>query len=278
MGDEAPDAQMLDLWQHALEPSQLKRLMETFQPVSNKRPKGHGKGHKQKENQSDVHHLQKLVMAMSRLLIRHEDAINHQLAESQFLLHLQTGPGSILPLLLQKSQEWHQSDSRASPLRQVLVETFMKELMDRLTRVDAASDNSTVLTTLQNEMILNEERLMPYLFWDKKSQQLKPNKEAAVEPQKVKEILVQIQHLVATQGATMRFHALKRLDTALQTPDLDSVPFIWQVSQRINPELWNRLHGLCFHSSWRLIKCRLRPHSTARSNLAVTIQKMGKGE
>lgn len=62
-----------------------------------------------------------LLAKLTKLVLRHEDSINVMLQESEFILHLNPGKGSVLPLLLQTSRTWHQNrQDRKMPLRHLL--------------------------------------------------------------------------------------------------------------------------------------------------------------
>ena len=48
-----------------------------------------------------------VLKQLIRLTLRHEDHLNCLMQESQFLIHMNPGKGSIVPTLLQASQQWH---------------------------------------------------------------------------------------------------------------------------------------------------------------------------
>ena len=103
------------VWGHLLSADQLQMLMTPpkIQDKGNKRHKPGGGKDKQKETPShkDVVTVPRQVIStLTRLVLRHEDSLNAVLTEAQFLLHITPGPGSVLPDLLQKSQQWHGGD------------------------------------------------------------------------------------------------------------------------------------------------------------------------
>ena len=66
---------------------------------------------------------------------------------------------------------------------------------------------------------------------------------------------------------TLRFHALTK------TSSDRSVPWLWLVSSRNQPEAWAEARQLCFHAIWQLIRCQIKPQGVEKSALAKQIQQ-----
>lgn len=263
--DEVPEMQMQSIWQHALSPEDLKRVMSGFQP-SSKRQKG-------REKKGD---MAQIIQCLAKLALKHEDAINTQLTESQFVVHLQIGDGSVVPMLLERSKQWHMEDGqRKTPLRHVLARTLMAELISRLAKLESQSEQPSVIQAMQHEILLDDNKQMPFLFWNAKTQKLEMSKDAALPVAQVKGLLDQIFQLMEPPEATLRFHGLRRMEHAIQQKHT-SLPFVWQVSQRVSWELWQRIHTLSYHSIWLLVKARVKPHSASRSPAATQLQQLLK--
>lgn len=127
---------------------------------------------------------------------------------------------------------------------------------------------------MQAELLLDTNQHMPYLFWNSKEKRLEPSPDAALPVAQVRGLLEQIYQLMETPGATLRFHSLKKMETAVQTST--SIPFVWMVSSRVNPDLWARINSLSYHSIWLLNKSRLKPHTASRSPAAQQLQRLLK--
>lgn len=124
LDEELGSGQLASIWQHAIPAEELKRVIHGFQPVSKRQ-----RGRDAQEASSQ------LLQILGRLVLKHEDAINTQLSESQFVLHMQIGAGSIVPQLLELSQKWHQEQAKKQPLRHVLARAMIQELLNRLTQL-----------------------------------------------------------------------------------------------------------------------------------------------
>ena len=79
------------------------------------------------------------------LYLRQEDLLNIMSMDRSFMVFLQCGKGSLMPLMLQASKAWHhnrQNDGVTQPLRQFLFRTLIEELSKRahMLKLDAPDD------------------------------------------------------------------------------------------------------------------------------------------
>ena len=80
-----------------------------------------------------------VLKQLIRLTLRHEDHLNCLMQESQFLIHMNPGKGSIVLTLLQASQQWHAAKEKDMSLRHHLACTMIQTLEFRLQRLTSAT-------------------------------------------------------------------------------------------------------------------------------------------
>lgn len=210
---------------------------------------------------------------LCRLVLRHEDTINSLLQESQFMLHLAPGPGSVLPLLMDASRTWHQQEVKTIPLRHLLVQTMIQELERRLKTLMDATPTAALFQDCKSYHLVKDDtnRSMPFLRWSHQRKCLEPTEQTCLPITEVHRSLQNIMRLLADHRVTLRFHSLKKVQDTKENQQ--AVPWIWTVAQRHDPELWHEVAKLAYHSSWQLIQVRLRPQGLERTPLAKQIQK-----
>lgn len=234
--------------------------------------KGKGKGKSPKSiSQETVTVNKEALVVLTKLVLRHEDSLNTTLQESQFLMFMSPGVGSVLPQLFQESRQWHTS-GREIPLRHVLAKSMLQHLEQRLTKLIASEPDSELYKEgVDHHLILpDDHRTMPFLRWDTQKNSLVPSHTPGLPAKQVLKAYQDIIRLMEDPAVTLRFHALKK---AQEQPQ-HVVPWMWTVSQRTAPELWHSIHQLCYHASWRLILTRLRPQGLQRQPLAQTLQRL----
>lgn len=234
-----------------------------------------GQSRQQKtSNRSPAGSQRQLSLTLCCLVLRHEDTINSLLQESQFLLHLAPGPGSILPLMLETSRIWHQQTEKSVPLRHLLAQTMMQEMERRLTKLKDAAPTEELFQDCKSYHLVKDDnnRTMPYLRWSHQRKCLEPTDQTCLPITEVHRSLQNILRLMQDHRVTLRFHSLKKMADNKETQQ--AVPWVWTVAQRHDPELWHEVAKLAFHSSWQLIQVRLRPQGLERTPLAKQIQKM----
>eukprot|EP00435_Cladocopium_sp_Y103_P050625 s2661_g15.t1 len=268
--DDATMDAAQDIWKSLLTPEQLLGLglikpKEERQP--NKRHKGPRSPPSSKPNPSTD-----LVRKMAQLLIRHEDAIQAQLSQQQFILHFGLGQGSIVPTLMELSKAWHQSTEKTVPLRHHLALSMMQVLLERLQKLELAQPTDALIRDCHKYHIVDSNQLMPYLQWSPKDKCLQPTQDKALSIQQVVKNVQNIIRLMSEPGTTVRFHSLKRPESATT-----SVPWLWMVSQQHAPELWHCLREMSWHASWQLIQVRIKPQTVQRSPLAQDVHRLLQG-
>ena len=257
---------MVKIWGNLLAEAQLKGLgiSESDQQKPNKRHKGDKADHKSrskpanKQNSEMMSVPKDLILNMAKLALKHEDTLNTLLQESEFVLHLAPGEGSLLPILMMKSQEWHKGP-KTVPLRHTLAVSMLMVLEERLTKLANADTASDLFQACIQQNLVTKEKTMPFLRWDASQSRLTPSNTQHLPLDQVQRSLTNILRLMEDKEVTLRYHALKR--TPDSSPSSQPIPWLWTVSMRHNPELWNEIANLCYHSIWRLILANLKPQS-----------------
>ena len=212
-----------------------------------------------------------MLQLMARMVLRQEDTINSLLTEHQFLVHVNIGNGSILPDLIQVTQNWKTDQSGAKiPLRHQLASTMMTLLRDRVQKLSVSKTDDEVVKECWRFHVLNQNMEMPFLRWNPKTQSLEPTADKCLTIAETLKHLEGIVRLMTDCTTTVRFHSMRRLpDTPQQ-----ATPWIWTVSSRNSPELWHQVKFLTFHACWQLIQCRVKSHTMQRSAMAQQLSKM----
>eukprot|EP00435_Cladocopium_sp_Y103_P074526 s151_g49.t1 len=138
--------------------------------------------------------------------------------------------------------------------------------------LEKAQPTDALIQDCHKYHIVDSNQLMPYLQWSPKDQCLQPTPDKALSIQQVVKNVQNIIRLMADQSTTLRFHSLKRPETAKS-----SVPWLWMVSTQHAPELWHCLREMSWHASWQLIQVRIKPQTVQRSPLAQDIHQMLQG-
>jgi hypothetical protein len=214
-----------------------------------------------------------LVAMVARLALRTEDSLQQLLQDHQFILHLQPGQGSALPLMLAATQSWHQG-SRDTPLRHHLVVVLISTLEERLTNLSKATPKDPQWIECQKLNLIDSDGNMPYLRWDASARSLRPTKDATLKLEEALRAVQNIHRLVQDPTTTIRFHGLTKPS---KTTD-KAIPFLWMISSRNQPEAWSEIRRVCYHAIWQLVRTSIRPQGTERSSLVKGIQqKLARG-
>ena len=258
------------IWSHILTKEQVAEILGPKEEQSAKRPRT-GKNLPQKKQQKVVN--EDLLKMVAKLALRTETTMNMFLQEHQFQIYMQPGPGSIIPVLLRGTQEWHQSD-KALPLRHRLINLLWETLKSRLDQLTKVGPQDQSWLECQRLGIIDAKGNLPYLRWEASSKMLKPTAEAPLSLQEVVREVENVLRLVQDPTTTLRFHSLTKMtDSSDKT-----LPWLWMISSRNQPEAWHAVRKLCWHATWQLIRIQLKPQSADRSPLAKQIQQSIAGQ
>jgi hypothetical protein len=270
MGDSLDRA--TSIWGSLLTPGQLQSLgiHPDTEDKPAKRPRRKDKGSSTTGSTDDQ--TLNMMKTMARIILKHEDSIHVLLQEFQFVMFLQPGEGSLLPVLLACHQSWQKGD-RTQSLRHTMALKAMETVKERLTKLKNAPASADVVQDCIRFNLIDQNQMMPYLRWDTRTRQLVPSKDKPLPIGEVSRIIDTIVHILQSEPEiTLRFHALSKL----QSDDSSgkTIPFLWTVGNRTQGELWNLLRTVSYHSIWQLARLTLRPQTQQRSALAKQLEKM----
>ena len=272
--DDALD-QANAIWSSILSADQMKALgLSKESGRQAKRHKPEHKDHSKKGNKpANKPSYDDLVAMVARLALRTEESLQQLLQDHQFILHLQPGQGSMLPLMLATTQTWHNS-SKDTPLRHQLVMLLISTLEERLINLSKATPKGQMWIECQQLNLIDSEGNMPYLRWDPLARTLKPTKDATLKLDEALRAVQNIHRLVQDPTTTIRFHGLSKPSESTDR----AIPFLWMISSRNQAETWNEVRRVCYHAIWQLVRTSIRPQGTERSNLAKSIhQQVARG-
>ena len=152
---------------------------------TSKRPRGQGWGRPQRPqqlprlppqpsqpNQAAEHQ----IYLLSRLVLKHEEALHHLRKDMAFVLFFRQDDKSLVPNLMEVAKEWRERAATAtpdpalhSPLRTVLINCLLKELLQRTQRVTATE---TGRADLQKMGWLDNQGHWNYLKWSPQQRRL----------------------------------------------------------------------------------------------------------
>ena len=213
------------------------------------------------------------LQSLTRLVLRHEDSINTLLQETEYMVFMNPGQGSILPQLMEVSKLWH-AQEKTEPLRHLLAKTMLLTLEARLDKLLAATPTEELYQDCVAYHLIgtDQSKTMPYLRWNPQLQKLQPTSAPGLPAQQVKQSLTNMLRLMSDHRVTLRFHALRRPQEGQQITQ--PIPWLWTVGLRHSAELYYELDKLVHHSIWQLIQVRIRGQSLTRSPLAKQLQKI----
>ena len=257
---------------HSLAPLLDKTLQLEQNPGATKRirvdppPKGRGKhGPDNGEQTPDV---QTTLQLMARLLLRMDRDMQAFSREHTFLLFCSCKePTGALTLLVQKAEEWHKqvqqntSQSKMTPLRQVLLQALLSEMMNRLQRLAEAGDTTDLKQAALRNQVMLPDQTIPFMEWNGHQKCLKLSQRTPVSVQKMGQHLQELQDMFRDVGLIQRFHALpvKRQS--------EVAPWRLQLSLR-GDRPFELLQHLCQSQIWTTVGASLKLHSLMQSSQA----------
>ena len=253
-------------------------------PDGHQKGKGRGKG-KGKNKHQDTHQpqmqqlvaLQQTVGQLISLSLRHESQLQALASTDQFLLFLPAGPVSLMPNILQHTQQWKDQQTKGTttqPLRVVLGQMVIQEILDRFTKLQSKDHQDPLWQKAIQQNLITPEGLWPFLQWDptQKKLQVLPNK-TPIKGEKIQKALEDLLECMKNPALLLRFKSLQPPQTSKKTV----IPYLIQVSLRDN-HLYDTLLWLSHNSVWMLVEARLRQHMVRPTQLVSQILKgQGRG-
>ena len=220
------------------------------------------------EDSSQTTQVSQLCRTLAIVTLRHEDALNSLACQDQFILFLTQGPQGMSPLLIQTAQDWREQSNVTSPLRVVLMQTLLEELMRRFKGFcTKLSDEDFRRQSIQTKVIL-EDNTVPYLQWNHQQKCLLPSQVQGMSIQDMEQRLQRLHSALQEPSNLIRFFALRS-----QGQTTGVTPWKIQLSMR-NDALMCEMKHLLGSAIWMLIAGRLRAHSQQRSRAAQELQEI----
>ena len=248
--------------------SSRRRQRSQEDPPKSSEPPPHKRRGRAPERHQEADRAQNdLLVMLSKLTLRHEDTLQILLQQHQFILHLKTGPGSLIPLMMEKSQQWHAEKNRVTTLRSHLAMVMMMTLKERAEKMLQSTPKDENFKMWLKQNLVTEDMKYPYLSWNHQQKKLILSKDKALEGQELLDIMDQIILLMEDPQHVLRFHSMKKVqpDQDLQT----GVAFPWMLT--VTPQLQQLFQKLCYHSILLLVAVDLKRQTAARSQLAQQI-------
>ena len=220
---------------------------------------------------------QQQIVAMSKLLLQHEDKINNLNLDRGMVLFLKEDARSILPSMMQTAKEWNakkeQGDQRlTSPLRTVLLASMIKELQQRMQTISATQEGRA---SLQKAKWMTEGGDWCYLQWCRKTKTLIPNE--AKHPLTHAEAVRVLNFLYSNlkEDIILTFKSTQKLQH-LEDQNRLAATFILEISLRgaKAQEVYESFEILINSSLTGLIGMSLKKESTVRKPMAAHLAQM----
>ena len=162
MGDALDKAS--SIWANLLTQKQLQSLgiKDEEEAKPNKRPRR--KEHSVSTSASSDN-TKAMVQVMAKILLRHEDSLHVLLQEYEFVLWIQPGEGSLLPILLARHVAWQKSNKSTS-LRHSMALCMIETLKERLDILQKAPASEDMVQDCIKYHLIDANQMMPFLRWD----------------------------------------------------------------------------------------------------------------
>ncbi|CAK9082685.1 unnamed protein product [Durusdinium trenchii] len=220
-GDDQSFAELMDLlWQS---------LCKTSQNGGG----GQGQRKPSRSSASDLGEDASLISMLAKLTLRQEDQLNQIHFDKSFIFFVQAGKGSLLPLMLKTSKDWHgqrESGQVTASLRQHMFRSVFEELAYRASKLPFGSNDHELIKALQSKQVLTATNSWNYLQWDSKEKTLKPAARDPLPSEEAAALIQKIHSLAAQADPIHWFSALKPVpqdstvtDSIVEGPGLRSL-------------------------------------------------------
>jgi hypothetical protein len=222
--------------------------------------------------------LRELVSMLTRLSLRHEDALASTRADNCFMLFFDTG-GEVTMVhnLYQVATMWKGQQTKEgvmSSLRTTLMAALMSELNGRVRKTKEMKEEELAL--FYKHSWLKEGGSWAYQKWDTAQQEVTADlSRSPVQQAAMEQTLQRLTTLLATPEVLHRFHATRPMAKNYESP---SLPFCITLSGRgqLAQEAHDLLTLLSGNAALRLVGARLRPEYNKRAPLAQALQEVAE--
>ena len=214
---------------------------------------------------------------LTRLSLRHEDAVNLTRCEVSFVLHAKLGiDAGVAPQLFLVQSTWRDLKKNSpekldKSMRSTLVLCLFREILNRVEKLP--QDPVALKEFTDNYWLSKDGQFWPFLIYQAETKLLIPEKE---KPGLHTDILVKrlkaVIELCVHDHALARFHPIRPMGEKMSG---DNLVFLMQTGSTSDGAecLCGHLASLCHSSAMQLCGCSLKKDRAQRSNLAVQVAK-----
>ena len=168
---------------------------------------------------TDMSQLKELIQAVTRLSLRHEDALNVFGQDTRMIFFCGTGDRGMPEPLFRVAQLWKEKKEQGRAtlsLRVTLAMSIFSATLDRCREIHQKAEK---IEQAKEQGMMKAEGAWPYLLWDAGNQRhvLNPRREPLTRGA-VEGILVKILELLPESGVINRFHSLRPLQERPEAP------------------------------------------------------------
>ena len=225
------------------------------------------------------HGMDQLTVQMSRLILRHEDALNRLKLDMGYALHIETS-APILASLLKVSRKW-KGDKEAGklvvdlPLRTLLVTLYFRELLNCIKKMSTYLVESAEFKKLVDNNVITQDKFFYKTRWDPKDKDLINFSQSMSMTELLPRLEAFVQWL-PVPFLVHRFHATRPLAEHYTGK---SICFLLELSMRADhsTEAFHLLAEMAETTILDVMQSRLRRSTLQRSPLATELQKQLPG-
>ena len=247
-----------------------KKAKGNNQPRTNKGDgKGKGKGKKsQKPTTPDADPaLTDLVKSMGQLVLRVDNQQRLMLAESSFIIFLDSKPQGVLAQILQFTAQWKEemtAGTQTCSLKALLWKILIQSLLQRVQMVEKAT--GPFLDQCVEAHVRTREGHWPFVQWNQETSKMVVVNKPAMKVDALQKKLQVLEASIDYQDVLLEFRALHNQGTYKDQQNL-VLPWRLQVNWR-HEEIYQILHSMLGLNVWSLLGARLKQCTTQPSALS----------
>ena len=228
-----------------------------------------------KESTIDIP-TQRLITEMVKLTIRHEEELSKLRIDTTFFVYLDTGSGSIIPLVRQAAEVWNQQCEEGkvtTPLRVVLLMLIFKELGTKLLADEARREQAKQYGWLEGE--LNDtDPSWNFFQWNPAQQRQEKSSLPALRQSEVRKHMDVLMANLATEGALTKLKSMRPMSRTDRYASA-VLPFMVNLSLRSEAATtcYRSLMMLVGSAALKTIGMRHRPERGHRQPQAQVVEK-----
>ena len=229
------------------------------------------------QNGKRITALEQQVGLLTRLALRHEDAVNLARCEVSFVIHAKLGiEAGVVPQLSLVQTTWRELKKNSpekldKSMRSTLVLCLFREVLNRVEKLP--QDPVALKEFTSNSWISQDAQFWPFLQYNSESRLLVPEKDKpGLHTDNLVRHLKAIMELCVHDHALARFHPIRPMGEKMAG---DNLVFLLQTGSTTDgaKALCGHFAALCHSSAMQLCGCSLKKDRAQRSNLAMQVSK-----